>query len=675
MKTVAIIFGRLSPPTLGHMLLIDKLSQVEADDHFVYLSHSYDPIKNPLSYNDKVMIVKSCVKEHFHNVTVKESDAKTICEVLKELSGKYSEVTLVVGGDRLEEFNTLVQKYNGVPDKKGSILYSFDSINVLSAGNRDPDAEGLEGMSASKLRQAALDKDFDTFKKGVATSDEDLAFVIYTKVRQGMKLTEAPVGYSKAGKLAMNQYNRQQQDYKNQVKALNKTADVSPKSQTDEQSVNTAAPSIELANSPSIAELCQQEYVETVKSLDTTVKSPPITPTQKLRLLFIMGDPITKDHETIIDEFFAKRGETQQTTVVTQGPVVEVPQAAMRPETNIQDDYGNLDYVSESLKQAMRLRRFEEEASAAIEHSYVFILPAQGPAGKNGLIISEHTVRYACARLLLKNKPYVGNIVTGEDPTQFIKPFIQQGLQSLDFYYQEDISKIVQKIESNINRFNIRIGKFPKAFSINTWDKPNRAIEALRLSKNEYESIKKDILGAEDKADKKQESFYMNKFARQMDEFNNAFREKDEVYSKLDNNDIEGTNIKLRIKNRVQTTSAARFKAALPKAPSNIQTTIYSLYFLRYEIVSARSDKLANLIADLAGTILGDPAKLAGMIANDLGFGGVARGVGNIATAASKLSKNLRGQDPEEKGFGATLAARTLASPLLTAKSGATSST
>lgn len=668
MKTAAITFGRLSPPTLGHMLLIDKLSQVEADDHFVYLSHSYDPSKNPLSYTDKVMIVKSCVKEHFHNVTVKESDAKTVIEALKELSGKYSEVTLVVGGDRLEEFNSLVQKYNGAPDKTGSIQYSFDSINVISAGNRDPDAEGLEGMSASKLRQAAVNKDFDTFKKGVATSDEDLAFVIYTKVRQGMKLTEAPVGYSKAGKLAMNQYNRQQQDYKNQVKALNKSSDVAPKSLTDEQLVNTAAPSIDLANSPSIAELCQREYAEIVKSLDTTVKLPPVTTAQKLRLLFIMGDPITKDHETIIDEFFAKRGEAQQATVVTQGPVAEVPQATMQPDEN------ELDYVSESLKQVLRLRRFEEEALAAIEYSYVFILPAQGPAGKNGLVISDHKVRHACARLLLKNKPYVDNIVTGEDPTQFIGSFIQQGLQSLDFYYQEDISKIIQKIENNIKRFNIQIGKFPKAFSIDTWDRPNKAIEALRLSKNEYESIKKEILGAVDNTEKKQEAFYMNKFARQMDEFSTAFREKDELLSKLDSKELSGINAKLRIKNRIQATSAARFKAALPKAPSNIQSTIYSLYFLKYETVSARSDNLANLVADLAGTILGDPAKLAGMVANDLGFGGVARGVGNIATAASKLSKNLRGQEPEEKGFGATLAARALASPLLTAKSNATKS-
>jgi len=190
MKTAAITFGRFSPLTSGHLRLITELQEQQADDHFVYLSHSHDPKKNPLGYEDKLRFAREILSMRFPRIEVVESPANNILEALHELSGKYSDVVIVVGQDRIDEFTSLTAKYNGTPDKAGNILYSFSDISVISAGDRDPGAEGIEGMSASKLRACAAAGDYEGFAAGIPSDDDDLVREIYDAVRAGMSIQE-----------------------------------------------------------------------------------------------------------------------------------------------------------------------------------------------------------------------------------------------------------------------------------------------------------------------------------------------------------------------------------------------------------------------------------------------------------------------------------------------------
>lgn len=180
-KSVVISWGRMNPPTVGHEKLVNKVKEVARKigaKTEIYLSHSQDAKKNPLSYDDKVMIAK----EAFGPI-VQKVPAKTIIEVMKTLQSRYDQVTLVVGSDRVPEFETLLNKYNGKE-------FNFDTINVVSAGERDPDAEGVEGMSASKMREAALKGEESKFKSGLPKKLQSHADDIYTMVRAGMKLSE-----------------------------------------------------------------------------------------------------------------------------------------------------------------------------------------------------------------------------------------------------------------------------------------------------------------------------------------------------------------------------------------------------------------------------------------------------------------------------------------------------
>lgn len=176
MKKVVFSFGRMNPPTIGHAKLVDKVKSVASKqkaDVKIYLSHTQNNKKDPLTYDDKVKYAQKA----FGRAVVK-SKARTIIEILKELeSANYTDIIMVVGSDRVQEFNRLMQKYNGKD-------YNFDSIKVVSAGARDPDATGVEGMSASKLRAIAVDGDFDTFQQGLPSglSDKDKKD-IYDEVR------------------------------------------------------------------------------------------------------------------------------------------------------------------------------------------------------------------------------------------------------------------------------------------------------------------------------------------------------------------------------------------------------------------------------------------------------------------------------------------------------------
>jgi len=179
---IVFTFGRMNPPTIGHEKLVNKVKDIarkEGAKAEVYLSQTQDAKKNPLSYDDKVMLAR----EAFGSI-VQKINLKTIIDVMKHISGKYAEVILVVGDDRVGEFDTLLNKYNGKD-------YNFSSIEVVSAGQRDPDAEGVEGMSASKMRDAAREGDKDKFKSGLPKKLQVHADDIYTMVRAGMKLAES----------------------------------------------------------------------------------------------------------------------------------------------------------------------------------------------------------------------------------------------------------------------------------------------------------------------------------------------------------------------------------------------------------------------------------------------------------------------------------------------------
>ena len=161
-KSIAFTFGRFNPPTIGHEKLINKVAQQRTDDYKIYLSKSEDSSKNPLGARVKLSTMKQMFPRHAGSIVVNQSNM--ILDIATELYNKgYSDITMVVGSDRVREFDTILKKYNGVKSRHG--LYDFDSINVVSAGERDPDAEGATGMSASKMRTAAKDKDFETFKK------------------------------------------------------------------------------------------------------------------------------------------------------------------------------------------------------------------------------------------------------------------------------------------------------------------------------------------------------------------------------------------------------------------------------------------------------------------------------------------------------------------------------
>lgn len=180
-KTAVISWGRMNPPTIGHEKLANKVAATAKSNNatpIIYLSHSQDAKKNPLSYEDKYMFARTAFGS-----MIQKSNAKTIIQVMQELQNKFTDVILVVGADRIAEFETLLNKYNGKD-------FKLDSIKVVSAGDRDPDAEGVEGMSASKMRAAAAKGDADAFKSGLPKKLQKLGQEVYDMVRAGMKIAE-----------------------------------------------------------------------------------------------------------------------------------------------------------------------------------------------------------------------------------------------------------------------------------------------------------------------------------------------------------------------------------------------------------------------------------------------------------------------------------------------------
>ena len=180
---ITIAFGRFNPPTIGHGKLLDAAKKAAAGGEMkIYPSRSQDEKKNPLDPDMKVSYMKKLFPDYEENI-INDSEMKTIFDVLTTANEDgFRNVNIIVGADRQAEFENLATKYNGD-------LYDFDTIRVISAGVRDADAEGVEGMSASKMRKAVADDDFDAFKRGLpkGTKDADTQ-AVYDAVRTGMKL-------------------------------------------------------------------------------------------------------------------------------------------------------------------------------------------------------------------------------------------------------------------------------------------------------------------------------------------------------------------------------------------------------------------------------------------------------------------------------------------------------
>ena len=185
--TLTVAFGRFNPPHLGHLQLMNTASSsVEGDkDNYVIVpSRSNDPKKNPLDANTKVDIMKAMFPQHADNI-MNDNNTRTIFDVLNAANNDgYANVRIVGGADRVKEFTKLANNYNGK-------LYDFDKVDVVSSGDRDPDSDGVEGLSASRMRLAASENDFKAFSKGLPKDlDKDAKKQIFTAVRSSMGINE-----------------------------------------------------------------------------------------------------------------------------------------------------------------------------------------------------------------------------------------------------------------------------------------------------------------------------------------------------------------------------------------------------------------------------------------------------------------------------------------------------
>lgn len=186
--TLTIAFGRFNPPTVGHQQLMDTAAMAameDGGDYIIVPSRSQDKKKNPLDPDTKISYMRKMFPDHSERI-VNDKNFKTIFDVLKKAHNDgYANVRIVGGSDRVKEFERLSNDYNGQ-------LYQFDMIDVVSSGDRDPDSnKGVEGVSASRLRLAAAEGDFITFRSGLPAGIKTKeALQLFDLVRQGMGIQE-----------------------------------------------------------------------------------------------------------------------------------------------------------------------------------------------------------------------------------------------------------------------------------------------------------------------------------------------------------------------------------------------------------------------------------------------------------------------------------------------------
>ena len=185
--TLTVAFGRFNPPHLGHLQLMDTAagaSKSDGGDYLIVPSRSQDPKKNPLDAESKVKVMQDMFPQHKKNIS-NDAGTRTIFDVLKKAHNDgYANVRIVGCADRVKEFEKLSNSYNGK-------LYQFDKLEVVSAGDRDPDSEGVEGLSASRMRLAAAEGDFKTFRAGMPPDMKPKdAKAIFATVRAAMGIED-----------------------------------------------------------------------------------------------------------------------------------------------------------------------------------------------------------------------------------------------------------------------------------------------------------------------------------------------------------------------------------------------------------------------------------------------------------------------------------------------------
>jgi hypothetical protein len=202
-KTTVFAFGRMNPPTVGHEKLVNKVKEVakaRKADHLIVLSHTKDirkskrtQIKNPLSADVKLKHAKRFFPKTNLKVSSKESPSYLTHAAELHKSGT-QHLIMVGGSDRVEEYHKTLHHFNGEGEGK---LFNFKSIKVVSAGERDPDAEGVEGMSASKMREHAKNNNYDEFKKGIPSHvSEKHSKELFHDVRHGLQLQESFISWA-----------------------------------------------------------------------------------------------------------------------------------------------------------------------------------------------------------------------------------------------------------------------------------------------------------------------------------------------------------------------------------------------------------------------------------------------------------------------------------------------
>ena len=195
---VVVVFGRFNPPTIGHKKLLDKAAAVARKKGYelrIYPSRSQDAKKNPLTPDMKISYMRQMFPDYIDNI-IDDKGSKTIFNVLTGANEEgHTNMTIMVGGDRLSEFQGLAHKYNGD-------LYQYDDLQVISAGDRDPDSDDVSGMSASKLRLAAAEGDFKKFAKGVPDTLKNMEKMeLYNVIRRSMNISEETEVWEVAPKL------------------------------------------------------------------------------------------------------------------------------------------------------------------------------------------------------------------------------------------------------------------------------------------------------------------------------------------------------------------------------------------------------------------------------------------------------------------------------------------
>jgi len=185
-KSFAFTFGRFNPPTIGHEKLIRTVAS-QGMDYKIFLSRSQDTVKNPLSPSDKLKYMTKMFRNYASHIMVMPSNM--VLELATKIYNMgYENITMVVGSDRVAEFKSILNRYNDEKNRHG--YYNFEKINIISAGERDPDEEGVTGMSASKLRDYARRGDLKNFKRGVPGNlSEKEKNELFFDVRKGMGLS------------------------------------------------------------------------------------------------------------------------------------------------------------------------------------------------------------------------------------------------------------------------------------------------------------------------------------------------------------------------------------------------------------------------------------------------------------------------------------------------------